>query len=250
MSIGQGGCIRKRNDDGEYISRLPPFQDYGGPHNDRITDHHQAIITSYKFDCSNQMCGNITAWGVDVERDGRPHDMAYSIDFQVWRPSPTMDDSTGTGCYSLVGNNRFTSIALINREARVTPSPGDYIQFQPGDVLGFYVEVVAKETDNGIVILNSDMDDSFASERVWYASIAPAMATSQNRNCPYSVGSSGVLNTLTRAAPVISISTGNSIELLEPNLITDIFCAHRYFPLSSTTFNGYSTAYSSTRSHH
>ena len=150
---------------------------------------------------------------MDVERDGGPHDMAYSIDFQVWRPSPTVDDSTGTGCYSLVGNNRFTSITLINREARVTPSPGDYIQFQPGDVLGFYVEVVARETDNGVVILNNNVDDSFISELVWYASIAPTMAvTSQNGDCPgYSVGSNGVLNTLTQAAPVISISTGNSL---------------------------------------
>ena len=45
----------------EYISRLPPFQEYG-QHNAEniIMRHHQAIIPSYKFDCSNEMCGNIT----------------------------------------------------------------------------------------------------------------------------------------------------------------------------------------------
>ena len=133
----------------------------------------------------------------------------YSLDLQVWRPSPTVDDSTGTGCYSLVGNNRFTSITFSDNLVRVTPSPPDqdYIQFQPGDVLGFYVEK-ARDDNNGVVVLTSPT--SFASERVWYASIAPTMATSQNGDCPYSVGSSGVLNTVKQAAPVISIATGNS----------------------------------------
>jgi hypothetical protein len=131
--------------------------------------------------------------------------MVYTIDFQVWRPSPTVDDSTGTGCYSLVGNNRFTSIPLSGGVAQVTPSSQDYIQFRPGDVLGFYVEE-AREARDGIVVLDGD---SFNSELVWYASIAPTMATSQNGDCPYSVGSDGVLDTSTQAAPVISISTGS-----------------------------------------
>ena len=131
----------------------------------------------------------------------------YSLDLQVWRPSPTVDDSTGTGCYSLVGNNNFTSITFSNNLVRVTPSSQDYIQFQPGDVLGFYVEET-KNDNNGVVVLD---EGSFASEVVWHASIAPTMATSQNGDCPYSVGSSGILSMLTRAAPVISIATGIKI---------------------------------------
>ena len=117
-----------------------------------------------------------------------------------------MDDSTGTGCYSLVGNNRFTSISLSDQVAVVTPSPQDYIQFRPGDVLGFYV-AEARENNNGVVVLTSP--SSFTSELVWYASIVPTMATSQNGDCPYSIGSTGVLNTVTHAAPVISIRTSN-----------------------------------------
>ncbi len=157
------------------------------------------------------MCGNITEWGVDVRADGRNHQpdrgTPYTLDLQVWRPSPTVDDSTGTGCYSLVGNNKFTSISLSDGVALVTPSPQDYIQFRPGDVLGVYVEV-ASGSDDGVVILTSP--SSLTSESMWYASIAPTMATSQNRDCPYSVGSGGILNTSTRAAPVISISTGKN----------------------------------------
>ena len=179
-------CLQVRSENGP-----PEFFSYGAL-STRIRSHHQAIIPTYKLDC----CGNITEWGVDVQMNGE-----YTLDLQVWRPSPTVDDTTGTGCYSLVGNNRFTDIRLQNRVAIVTPSPGDYIQFQRGDVLGIYVEEISNP-NNGVAILSN-----FTSELVWYASIAPTMATSQNGDCPYSVGSSGVLNTVMNGAPVISIST-------------------------------------------
>ena len=119
------------------------------------------------------MCGNITEWGVDVHQGGGGDQMEYTLDLQVWRPSPTVDDSTdGTGCYSLVGNNRFTSISLdIDQVARVTPSPQDYIQFRPRDVLGFYVEE-ARDTNRGVVVLNGDDEVRFTSELVWYGGMA------------------------------------------------------------------------------
>ena len=133
--------------------------------------------------------------GVVVHPGGDNHQMAsYTLDLQVWRPSPTVDDSTGTGCYSLVamGNNRFNDISLNSGIASsLVPSPADYIQFRPGDVLGFYVEEASMPTD-GVVILTSP--SSFTSELVWYASIAPTMAASQNGDCPYSVGSNGSYN--------------------------------------------------------
>ena len=140
---------------------------------------------------------------MDVHPGGGRHQNRYTLDLQVWRPSPTVDDSTGSGQYSLVGNNRFTSISLSGQVAIVTPSPQDYIQFQPGDVLGFYVESERGNND-GVVVLTSP--SSFTSEVVWFASIAPTLATSQTT---YSIGSSGDLDTSTRAAPVISIGTGN-----------------------------------------
>ena len=180
----------------------PQLRDYRDIDNDnRIFRHHQAIIPSYKFTC----CGNITEWGADVFLNDQN---AYTLDFQVWRPSPTVNDSTGTGCYSLVGNNRFTSISLSAGVARVTPSPQDYIQFQPNDVLGVYVEsanLVTSRPPNGLVLQITP--SRFTSEVVWQASIPPSLAASQNRECPYSVGNGGILSTLTRAAPVISIAT-------------------------------------------
>ena len=201
-------CLKTGNENG-----LPSFMDYrgGGVEGNRIKRRHQAIIPSYKFDC-DEMCGNITEWGVDVHPGGGMHQNRYTLDLQVWRPSPTVDDSTGAGQYSLVGNNRFTSISLSDQVARLTPSPQDYIQFQPGDVLGFYVEE-ARDGDDGVVVLTSS---SFTSEVVWFASIAPTLATSQTT---YSIGSSGDLNTITKAAPVISVYISKSLAIVMISLI-------------------------------
>ena len=170
---------------------------------------HQAIIPSYtpsRF-CNSHTCGNITRWGIDVHRGGKKHQNVYTLDLQVWRPSPTVNNSTGSGCYSLVGNNTFTKISLLlpNQVAMVTPSPQDYIQFRPGDMLGFYVSSApGASTNDGVVALTS----GFSSELLWYASIAPSLATSRCGNCPYSVGRNGVLDMTVRGAPVISVCVG------------------------------------------
>ena len=167
----------------------------------RIQHQHQAIIPSYKFSC----CGNITEWGVDlnpVEKDAR-----FTFDFQVWRPSPTVDEDE---CYSLVNSYiiRSTSLptdATINHVARVTLLPQDQLQFQPGDVLGFYVEGhgTKSDGDNGVVLLNNG---SHKNELVWFASINITAQPPQFGSCPYPIGTSEVLGSSTHAAPVISIS--------------------------------------------
>ena len=127
----------------------------------------------------------------------------YTLNLQVWRPSPTVDQM-GDGVYSLVGNNRFRSISPHGGAASsLVSSPSNYIQFQPGDVLGFNVED-ARRNNRGVVVLATD---SYTRESVWYAS-----ATFQTvAGCSISVGSAGDLNTMLRGAPVISIATGKQI---------------------------------------
>ena len=71
-------------------------------------------------------------------------------------------------------------------------------------MLGVYVEEALVAADGVVALTDSTV---YRSEYVWYAEITET--TSHSRDCPYSVGSSGVLNTLARAALVISISTGN-----------------------------------------
>ena len=144
--------------------------------------------------------------------DLNPLKPRFNFDFQVWRPSPTVNE---TECYSLVDNHIVTSISIpafpeSERVARVTLSPQDQLQFQPGDVLGFYVESNGSgpgpggDADNGVVLLNNS---KHTSELVWFAKIARTTSqTSQSGSCPYPVGTTGILNTSTHAAPVISIA--------------------------------------------
>ena len=134
-------------------------------------------------------------------------DVPYSLAFQVWRPSPTVNRSTGTGCYSLVGDNRFISASLSDGILKVTPSPRDYIMFQPRDVLGFYIRSVSirspDEIPNGLVIQTSPK--RFTSELVWYTSISSYIRMLTVDDCPCSVGHKGILVSSTQAAPVISV---------------------------------------------
>ena len=132
----------------------------------------------------------------------------YILDLQVWRPSPTVRT---TGCFSLVGNNRFTSVLVSGGVARVTPLPQNRIQFQPGDVLGFYVESNRRNNaaSRGVVTLSDYRtagDRGFETEEVWYANIGNIAAAGSD--CPYAVGSNKVLKSSTNAAPVISVSMG------------------------------------------
>ena len=173
----------------------------------RIHHQHQAIIPSYKFNC----CGNITEWGVDLNPDRAPGSNARKFDFilQVWRPSPSvkLSGSKYSSCFSLVNDFSVSSVSLNGEGVvKVIPSLQYQLEFQTGDVLGFYVESHGgSDHDNGVVLLDNG---THTSELVWFASIDIAAAQpSQSGSCPYPVGTqNGVLNSSTHAAPVISLS--------------------------------------------
>ena len=178
-----------------------------GLRSDLIPELHQAIIPSYRFTC----CGNITEWGVDVDPAGGRNDRIYNLDLQVWRPSPTTQT---TGCYSLVGNNRFTSVSLDFGVAIVTPLPQAIIEFQPGDVLGFNLENTVGN-DGGVVLLMDSAeqgDNGYETEEVWHADVTDL--TFVNAECLFFVGSQpgSDLNTYISAAPIISVEYSKSIS--------------------------------------
>ena len=197
-------CLNTNNSNG-----LPVFQGYtgaAGGSGRRIYHQHQAIIPSYKFNC----CGNITEWGVDLNPDRDGADQTFNFILQVWRPSPTLQTDS---CYSLVNDHKITSTVInsTGRVATVSVTALNQLQFEPGDVLGFYVESHGSgsasdgDLDNGVVVLNNDR---CTSELVWHGRITSL--TSRSASCPYRVGTSGVLNTSTHAAHVISINITNN----------------------------------------
>ena len=192
MLVTAQDCLRPAGTE----DQLPPFEDERGGriHN---ANGAQFIVPSYQFHC----CANITAWLAHVDRDGpRLRRGAYSINFQVWRPSPTVAVD-GAGEYSLVGENRFTSIIFdISLPISVTPEPTNMISVRPGDVVGFYqIHEERLDQDNGI-----EMDLSYSNTRqLWFETSAPQGPRSTVR-----AGNGGTLLWSTNAGPILSISLG------------------------------------------
>ena len=139
------------------VANLPAFGDrrrddeyLGRPPDDRL----QAIVPAYTFNCT----GRVAEWRACVEQGGR--DERYYIQFQVWRPTGV------TGCYSLVRYNAppeptFIGMGEVNNAdqllqpgdpldhcVRLPVSEGEEIEFQPGDVIGYYVDRFREDGDD------------------------------------------------------------------------------------------------------
>ena len=162
---------------------------------DVIPQGYQVIIPSYQFQC----CGNITHWHVLFFQE---EESRVDLELQVWRPSPTATVNNSTGhCYSNVGKNLFTSV--LSDDDLIAP---EEIEFLPGDVVGFRVLNLSNNTDHdnsiekGVVVLNDIKND----EEVWFARTGDLVGG--DSGCFLSVGSNGILNTFTTAAPIISVS--------------------------------------------
>ena len=176
---------------------------------DRLPNGRQAIVTSYQFQC----CGDITAWQTYVERSGNPHgNGAYTIHFQVWRPSPSVQ-SNGEGCYSLVGENRFTSITFSNRgPISETPEPTNIISVQPGDVVGYYV-LSNRNDDDGI-----QMDSNDESINIYFNEDNGGNPISLGPDsCQVRAGESGLLTESRSAAPQLSIDISKWLHYVIDN---------------------------------
>ena len=109
--------------------------------------------------------------------------------------------SDGAGCYSLVGENRFTSITFSNRgPISETPEPTNIISVQPWDVVGYYV--LSSEEDNDGIQMDSD-DDSI---NIYYNEDNGGNPISLGPDsCQVRAGDGGVLTISTSAAPQLSI---------------------------------------------
>ena len=187
------GCLRalKRNSE----PSDPPFDDRD--YDPLLASNAvQAIITTYKFYCD---CVNITSWETYVEPGGMGHQNSatYDIAFQVWRPSPTVQD---TGCYGLVGQNNFMSLSFSRGGlVQLTPTPplNTVITAQSGDVVGYYTN----SRDDGIQLERSN---DYNQNIIWYHTGDLLFG---NNECQFPVGnrSDRSLRSSTNAAPMLSI---------------------------------------------
>ena len=202
------------------VDRLPVFGDTffrDSPEGERF----QAIVPAYTFQCS----GKVTEWRACVSPGGKNEQ--YYIQFQVWR-------STGIeGCYELVGYN--TPLEDDDSEGILHPS-GDssdplhrcvvlpvresqQIEFQPGDVIGYYVDRFknGNNRDNGGIQWIEGDDEEVA---VYYRDNLPR----EDIKSQYAIGISNIepsvcgfptensnslsLSNEAASAPIISLSIG------------------------------------------
>ena len=194
-------------------------------------------MPAYRFQCS----GRVTEWRACVQPGGFSSEQYY-IQFQVWRP-------TGIeGCYELMDYNiplddarmseteMSDSSVIIDAEGFLSP-PGDnsdplyrcvvlpvrenqQIEFQPGDVVGYYVDHFRDGNDriNGGIqwIEDSEVavhyrDDLIREDIKTLYAIGGANPTECGLEMSESVTENlHTLNTLSASAPIINLSIGKS----------------------------------------
>ena len=191
-------------------------------------DRFQAIVPAYTFQCS----GRVTEWRACVQPGGSSKEQYY-IQFQVWR-------STGiNGCYEIVGYNTpsdeedfqeflsppgdsndplYRCVVLPVRE-------GQQIEFQSGDIIGYYVDHYKnrKDKNNGgiqwienehqevVVHYRDDLprEDIKSQYAISTSTINPSVCGfATEHSDSYSL--SGVANSV----PIISLSIGKYCTLM------------------------------------
>ncbi len=121
-------CVRANSDGAD---SLPIFGDPGKVAPRIEVNPIQVIIKSYEFHC----CGKVGGWAAYVEPGGGIQtNGVYSINFQIWRPM-------GDNRFVKIGDNSFPSLTLTDFSLiEETPSNSEQLDFQPGDVVGYYLE--------------------------------------------------------------------------------------------------------------
>ena len=140
-----------------------------------------------------------------MQPGGRHHNGGvYSINFQVWRPTSTVDDD-GAGEYSLVGENRFSSIRFPEGgHVSETPEPTNVISVRPGDVVGFFQSSSRNNRFDGI-----QLAPGFSNDRLlWYQT-----GFSRDTLITLVAGNGGTLVSSTNAGPMLSIDVCKFYEL-------------------------------------
>ncbi len=179
-------CLRANSADS-----LPRFQNPGRNAPRIEVNPIQVIIKSYKFHC----CGKVGGWSAFLEASGGE---VYSIKFQIWRPM-------SSNRFVKIGENSFPLLTFANNpntnsDIEKIPANSEQLDFQPGDVVGYYLEQEDGGTNVGLKFDSRD----FNLEELWYAT-----GNSELQNeCLLEVGNAGDLSMSTSLGPIISVSLG------------------------------------------
>ena len=123
----------------------------------------------------------------------------YDIDFQVLRRLPPDSD-----CYSLVGSNLIEDGRPVDGCIMYDVPVEEQVLVQPGDVVGFFSDIVNRDDNNGVQVVES-RDDVVVHYRE-----RDTIPATDPESCMFVVGS-GQIDSSTVAAPVITAIVGELI---------------------------------------
>ena len=125
-----------------------------------------------------------------MEPGSERHDGVYTITFQIWR-------HISGDRYVKTGENTIPSVRLSNNRIKEEIiNSTEQLHFQPGDVLGYYLEQDG-DSNGGL-----QFDNSFTQEELWYTTGNSGL---QNE-CRLEISSGGDLSLSTSLGPIISVS--------------------------------------------
>ena len=98
-----------------------------------------------------------------------------------------------------IGENSFPGVVLEPDSVIIeeVQSSTEQLHFQPGDVLGYYIDQNSRDPNGGI-----QFDESFTREELWYTT---GNSDIQNE-CRLDIGTGGDLSLSTTLGPLISVS--------------------------------------------
>ena len=118
-----------------------------------------------------------------------------------------------SGCYTLVGYDRYSGFLSNNGLVHKVMTPSSRIEFRHGDVVGLLVYEVGFKIDSPPKRWRSRvgirMDGSYGDEKVWYHvdSFKSPLIVGDS-SCPLPIGPGGRLESFLGSAPLLSVQVG------------------------------------------
>ena len=145
-----------------------------------------------------------------MDRGGSTDNDTYELELQVLRllsiEDPDILCLSVVGSYSQIGRQNF-SPSNPDHCIVIDIPPDDQIPVQPGDIVGFYSDYIRDDADGGV-----QLDESRTDVTVFYRE--RASIPSPNPSSCMLIAGSTYIDTITTAAPVITVVVGKLLVLL------------------------------------
>ena len=178
------------------------------------------IAPQLKFNCH----GTITSWHAltffntaELALDHLQHD----ITFQLWRPSAEdsrVYDFVGSNVAKFIGNEIRNGLTVLSDEKKffnltATPPTAERLQFQPGDVIGWYIHTAIQAVDRPLTIVYQHSSSSENAVDLFSTEITDSDEADTPPPCNVALCSSQT-TPIPSVIPYVTVEYGKAILLL------------------------------------